>query len=291
MTAGVHFRPASAADLNACADVLYAADDELTTRRGLPVSPRNRDPLVRLFAHLLAGHPGRYWVAEERGRVVGFGSSAQYDELAYLGFLFVEPGLQASGLGRELLERSMHDSTYRAVCIASYQPVSAALYAKNGMVPRVPIYMLVGRLERDLAPLRSGLEARPIPLSATEPLDLDICGLRRSNDHAWWEEMGRIRFGLFDGRDLVGYGYVQAAGRLGPFVVRREEHLLPFVGRLVAEMPHVEQWMINVPGPAAETFVALLHGGLRLEGPPAIYCATELRIDHSRYLPASYALP
>ena len=42
-------------------------------------------------------------------------------------------------------------------------------------------------------------------------------------------------------------------GRLGPFVVRRSEHLLPFVGQLMAEVPDVEAWMINVPGQANET--------------------------------------
>jgi hypothetical protein len=56
-------------------------------------------------------------------------------------------------------------------------------------------------------------------------------------------------------------------------------------------MPDVDTWLVNVPGSANETFVALLHAGMRLEGPPAIYCANEVRIDHRRYLPASYALP
>ncbi len=100
-----------------------------------------------------------------------------------------------------------------------------------------------------------------------------------------------MRHGLFEHNELVGYGYVQATGRLGPFVVRQSEHLLPFVGTLVTQMPEVEAWMVNVPGPAAEVFSELLKAGMRLEGPPAIYCATELRMDHSRYLPSSFALP
>lgn len=287
----IDYRPATVDDLDACADVLYLADDELSARRGLPVTPRNPVPLVRLFAHMLGGSPDRFWVAENAGRVVGFGGSAGYGEMAFLGFLFVEPGLQAAGIGRELLERSMHDSDYRAVCIASYQPISAALYATYGMVPRVPIYMFSGTPSAEFPPLPAGLDVRPLSVAATEALDLEVCGLRRPSDHTWWDEMGRMRFGLYQGSSVVGYGYVQPAGRLGPFVVRSAEHLLPFVGRLMREIPEVEAWMVNVPGPASETFVALLHAGLRLEGPPAIYCATDLRIDHSRYLPASYALP
>jgi len=287
----VIYRPATPADLETCADVLYTADDALSASRGLPVSPRNREALVRLYGHMQRRDPDRWWAAEQGGRVIGFGGSSSYQEMVYLGFLFVLPDQQAGGLGRRLLELSMHDSTYRAVAIASYQPISAALYSWYGMTPRMPIYMLTGKPRTDLPALPSGLGVRTIDAAAVGPLDMEVCGLTRVWDHDWWEGMGRKRFGLFDGDDLVGYGYIQETGRLGPFVVRREEHLLPFCGRLLAEMPEVETWLVNVPGSANETFVALLQAGMRLEGPPAIYCANEMRIDHTRYLPASYALP
>jgi GNAT superfamily N-acetyltransferase len=285
------FRQALPVDLETCAQVLYEADDVLSDSRGLPVPPRNHGALVRLFEHMREDFPDRWHVAEEHGRIVGFGGSAQYQEMTYLGFLFVRPDTQAAGIGRRLLELSMHDSTYRAVAIASYQPISAALYAWYGMTPRVPIYMLSGKPRTELPALPSGLKLRPVDAAAVAPLDLEVCGLTRESDHQWWERFGRSRFGLFDGRQLVGYGYVQEVGRLGPIVVRDEKHLLPFAGELLHQMPDVEVWLVNVPGPAKELFVALLHAGMRIEGPPGIYCATELRIDHSRYVPASYALP
>jgi GNAT superfamily N-acetyltransferase len=287
----ITYQPAQATDLDACADVLYAADDALSASRGLSLSPRNREALVRLFAHMHRFAPDRWWVAEQDARIVGFGGSSTYQEMVYLGFLFVLPDTQATGIGRRLLELSMHDSSYRAVAIASYQPISAALYSWYGMTPRVPIYMLSGNPRVDLPQLPRGLRVAKLNAAAAEPLDLEVCGLTRTPDHEWWEQMGRSRFGLFERNDLVGYGYVQEVGRLGPLVVRREELLLPFAGRLLAEMPRVETWLVNVPGPAKEAFVALLRAGMRIEGPPAIYCATEQRIDHSRYLPASYALP
>jgi GNAT superfamily N-acetyltransferase len=290
-TPETNYRPATTADLETCADVLYTADDALSASRGLPVSPRNREALVRLYAHMQRHAPDRWWVAERDDRIVGFGGSRAYQEMVYLGFLFVLPDQQAGGVGRRLLELSMHDSTYRAVAIASYQPISAALYSWYGMTPREPIYMLTGKPRTELPPLPADLTVRPIKAADTQPLDMEVCGLTRVPDHEWWEELGRKRYGLFQHNDLVGYGYIQEVGRLGPCVVRREEHLLPFCGRLLSEMPDVDTWLVNVPGSANETFVALLHSGMRLEGPPAIYCANEVRIDHSRYLPASYALP
>lgn len=287
----ITYRPAQATDLDACADVLYTADDALSASRGLPVGPRNREALIRLFAHMHRFAPDRWWVAEQDAGIVGFGGSSTYQEMVYLGFLFVLPDTQAAGIGRRLLELSMHDSSYRAVAIASYQPISAALYSWYGMTPRVPIYMLSGNPRTGLPPLPTGLRVGKLNAAAAEPLDMEVCGLTRTKDHEWWEQLGRSRFGLFERNELVGYGYIQEVGRLGPLVVRREELLLPFAGRLLAEMPHVETWLVNVPGVANETFVALLRAGMRLEGPPALYCATEQRVDHSRYLPASYALP
>ncbi len=285
------FRPAMPADLETCVDVLYTADDALSASRGLPISPRNREALVRLYGHMHRQFPDRWWVAEQAGRIVGFSGSTEYQEMVYLGFLFVLPDLQAAGLGRQLLELSMHDSSYRAVAIASYQPVSAALYSWYGMTPRIPIYMLSGKSRTELPTLPASLRVRRLDAASTASLDLEVCGFSRIPDHEWWEALGRIRFGLVEGKDLLGYGYIQETGRLGPFVVRRSEHMLPFCARLMSEMPDVETWLVNVPGPANETFVALLHAGMRLEGPPAIYCASDLLIDHSRYLPASYALP
>lgn len=289
--AQIAYRLAVPTDLDACADILYVASDALSASRGLPATPRNREATVRLFAHMHRFAPDRWWVAEDNERIVGFGGSSTYQEMVYLGFLFVLPDTQAAGVGRRLLELSMHDSSYRAVAIASYQPISAALYSWYGMTPRVPMYMLSGNPRTELPTLPAGFHLGRLKAGAAEPLDMEVCGLTRARDHEWWESLGRRRFGLFEGTELVGYGYIQEVGRLGPIIVRREELLLPFAGRLLAEMPDVETWLVNVPGVASETFVALLRAGMRLEGPPAIYCATEQRIDHSRYLPASFALP
>src|SRR4051812_6504805 len=110
MKAEVTYRQAAPADLDTCADVLYTADDALAATRGLPVSPRNREALVRLFVHMRGHFPTRWWVAEQAGRIIGFSGSAEYQDMVYLGFLFVLPDQQAGGIGRRLLEMSMHDS-------------------------------------------------------------------------------------------------------------------------------------------------------------------------------------
>lgn len=285
------FRLIGPADLETCGEVFYEADDELNVRRGLPRSPRNPKPLLRLFDHILRGSPGRGWLAERDGTVLGFGIAAQRADMTFLSFLFVRPAAQAGGIGRALLEMAMADSEYRAVCIGSAQPISAALYAQYGMVPRVPLFMFSGKPTVALRPLPAGTEVGPASIEDVAQLDQEVTGLTRAQDHAAWESWDRQRLGLFRSGELVGYGYVQSVGRLGPVIVRESVDLLPFVGALMGRLPDVETWLLNVPGPAAETFQTLLKAGLRLEGPPLVYCATELRIDHSRYLPSTFALP
>lgn len=287
----MEYRPIDRADLEACADVFYVATDELNARVGQPKTPRNPVALMRLFEHIAIGSPHRAWLAERDGAVLGFGIAAQRDDMTFLSFLFVRPDVQATGIGRALLERAMSGSDYRAVCIGSIQPISAALYAHYGMVPRVPLFMFVGRPATELPGLPPELEIRPVVIEAVAALDREVTGLSRPDDHAVWEAWDRRRFGLFRDGETVGYGYVQPVGRLGPVVVRDSALLAPFIGGLMAQLPDVETWLINVPGTAAATFAALLKSGMRLDGPPVIYCATELRIDHSRYLPATFALP
>jgi hypothetical protein len=218
--------------------------------------------------------------------------SAQRGELVFLAFLFIEPQEQARGLGRQLLERSMTNATKTAVCILSIQPISAALYAKYGMVPRVPLYQIGGRPKRPLPGLPAGLSVGPLEIAQAAALDRTVTGFAREHDHIAWQSWERKLFGLFEGERVVGYGYAQAVGRLSPVVVERRELLLPLVSELMRQVETLEDWIINVPGPAAEVFSTLLNAGMQLQGPPAVFCAVEDHgIDHTRYLPATFALP
>lgn len=289
--APIAYRRMTPADIEACADVLDEADNDLNSRRGLPQMPRNRTALLKMLERIALLHPDRSWVATSDDVVVGYGQAVSYADLTFLSFLFVLPDHQDRGIGRELMERAMDGGAYRGVCINSVQPISAALYARHGMAPRVPIFMFLDRPLQPLPRLSAGIRLRPMSMTETSDLDRDVCGFERPLDHEWWEQFGRVRYGVYAGGSAVGYGYVQDSGRLGPVVVRQPKLVLPLLGELMAQMPTVEAWMVNVPGPASEAFVGLLRAGMRLEGPPAIFCATDLRVDHSRYLPASFALP
>ena len=64
--------------------------------------------------------------------------------------LFVLPEHQGSGVGRELLARVLpaDPEIARATATDSAQPISNALYATYGIVPRMPLLDLSGLPER-----------------------------------------------------------------------------------------------------------------------------------------------
>jgi Acetyltransferase (GNAT) family len=284
-------RPITPADIAACVDVFYTADEALTLSRNLPVMPRNPEAIDRIFRHVSESTPQRSWLAEHDGSIAGFGMAVDRDDLTFLSFLFVRPDAQAAGLGATLYAKSMPDSGYRGTCIWSVQPISAALYARNGLVPRVPMYTLTGRPRQPLPRLRDGLSLSPIEQAEIDQLDREVLGFTRAVDHVAWQSWDRRPSALREEGRLVGYGYAQPAGRIGPAVVRNGADLLPLIGALMDRIEPVEDWMVHVPGPAAEPFAVLLQAGMRFDGPPIVFCATEPRIDHSRYLPATFALP
>jgi GNAT superfamily N-acetyltransferase len=288
-------------DLTACAEVFYVAMDDLQAKRGLAPLPRNAPALELLFRHIVTSDPDRAWLAEEAGSVVGFGMGSAREELDFLSFLFVHPDAQGRGIGRQLLRLCLPASPYRATCIEAVQPISGGLYASYGLVPRVPIYTLIGQPQVELPDLAPDLEV--VAMAEMRPseyeglfetlamVDAEVVGFRRPADHRAWQLWERQGFLLRAGGETHGYGYAHVSGRLGPVVVRDSALLLPVVGRLTRQVAAVDAWQVLVPGPADATFVTLLNAGLRFDGPPAIFCATRPGPDYTRYLPASFALP
>jgi GNAT superfamily N-acetyltransferase len=287
----IDYRPITPADLDACVEVFYASDETLTASFNLPLLPRNPQALFRMFGHVSSSTPERAWLAEEEGKVVGFGMSAERGDLTFLAFLFILPSHQGRGVGRSLYERCVPETGYRATTIWSIQAVSASLYASNGLVPREPIYTFTGIRRTELPPLPPGFSLDAVDDSQLDQLDAEVLGIQRSVDHQRWQSWDRQPFALRSRSGLHGYGYAQSVGRLGPVVVRQPEHMLPLVAALMSHFEPSTAWMLHVPGRAAELFVWLLKAGMKFDGAPTIHCSTEDRIDFSRYLPGSLALP
>ena len=298
--APIQYRPATEADLPDCERVWREGLDGYLGRLGFPDVPLENPGLRRLHAHTLATDPGRFWVATDSGgeRVVGFGSAVERGPVWFLSMLFVSPDVQARGLGRALLDRLLPvpgGPTILATTADSAQPISNGLYASLGIVPRVPVFNLVGRPDRGPGrpPLPSGIQATPIGDASSEldALDGSVLGFAHPQDHVFVRRDSRSGFAYrhADGR-LAGYGYASEAGRVGPIAVRDADLLAPVLAHVLEAIVPRGASSVWLAGTADAALATTLGAGLRIEGFPALLCWSEPFADFARYIPISPGL-
>jgi len=324
---GLAYRPGRSDDLDRCTRIWKAGIEDYQLRLNQPPMPDDLGPLRRILAHLLETDPERFWVATRDGDAIGFASASVREDLWFLAMLFVEPREQAAGVGRGLMDRAQAgrevvagevvpgpDDPLRTgigrwgMCTDSAQPISNGLYARRGMIPRVPIWRLVGEVRR-----RSALPAPPASLevvafeslAATEPdgerrlqatldeLDRMVVGSAHPADHGFLRRDGRVGFALRErsgARRVTGYAYGSGVGRLGP-VAALEPDLLPaLLGVAIRETPALGTVAAWVPASAEPAVRALLDAGLRFEAFPGLICWSAAEHPFDRYLPISLAM-
>jgi GNAT superfamily N-acetyltransferase len=305
------FRPATADDLLACATVWRIALNDYLPRRGERPVPDELGPLIRLYTHLHRTDPAGFVVAEDptrapdpvMGRIVGFAASYRREALWFLSMLFVLPDRQGRGLGRRLLDRVPPDGAarWRATATDTAQPISNALYASLGIVPRVPLFHLVGYVERrsELVPLAAGVDAVPfdeieaVGILAAEIDDIDraTLGVSHPVDHAYVRSEGRLGF-LYRDRSgaAIGYGYASPSGRIGPIAVRDAGDLAALAADLTTRIEPRGAYAIWAPGAAGATVTSLIRAGFRMDGFPVLLGWDEPFADLARYVPNSPGL-
>lgn len=314
---GLAYRPARADELIRCTEIWRESINGYIRPLGQVEVGVDNAPLVRLYGHLSSSDPERFVVGTrtdpETGedRIVAFAAAYVRERLWFLSMLFVLPEVQGAGVGRALLARVMPPPDADMVlgtATDSAQPISNALYASLGIVPRVPLLNFIGLPEQPDAfgPLPSGV--RPIPfetiaaggadghghaeLSATvDALDRELLGVAHPIDHRYLRTESR-RGWLYRGPDgaTLGYGYATEAGRVGPIAVRDAALVAPVIGHLTSAVQPRGAFALWLPGSAGEAVVAALRAGFRLDQFPVLLCWDRPFADFSRYLPISPGL-
>jgi GNAT superfamily N-acetyltransferase len=303
----VAFRQATEADLPECNRIWREGIDAYLVPMGFPALPTENPGLRRLHAHTRATDPSRFLVAERRGRagrrVVAFGSAVDRGPLWFLSMLFVAPEEQARGLGRALLARLLPeelDGRVLATCTDSAQPISNGLYASLGIVPRMPLFNLLGRPRPDVPwpALPDGVDAEQIGEPArwredpaVQALDRELLGFDHPQDHEFVLDEPRRCFAYRSAAgELLGYGYAGEIGRVGPIAVTDAQLLAPVLGHLLAAVEPRGASSIWLPGAAGEAIATGIRAGLRIDGFPILAGWTRPFADFTRYVPTSPGL-
>jgi GNAT superfamily N-acetyltransferase len=310
-------RPATS-ELEACAGIWRVSIDAYTTKLGQPPLPDEVAPLLRLYRHLAATDPDGFVVAVDGERIVGFAAAVEREHLWFLSMCFVLPEAQGRGLARRLLDRVLPPAEdplaarrIRATATDSAQPISNALYASLGIVPRVPLLNLVGPPPdpRAFDALPDGIRAVSFEeiagaatgdgaaaghqrlAAAVDALDRETLGVAHPLDHRFLRQEGR-RGWLYHGPDAapLAYAYASEAGRVGPVAVRDEALLVAVVGDVLTRVVPRGAFAMWLPGTAGELVARSLRAGFRLEPWPVLLCWDRPVGDLARYLPISPGL-
>jgi GNAT superfamily N-acetyltransferase len=267
-------RPARRDDLPACDRIFRAAVGDLYRRHSFEPPDPPRELFLKLHGHMLEHDPERFWVAATAGRVVGFGAAIVRADVWFLSALFVEPEEQASGVGKELLQR-VSDARDRRIrrrltIVDSFQPVSTGLYSRAGLLPVTPLLCLAGE-----PAVAAGSELVPrVPDERVfAELDAAAYGFDRGVDHAFWQREAAATLWLADGKPIA-YSYRWPGGRIGPVAGQTGEAA---AAALSAELHRAERERVSliIPASARAALSAALEAGLRYTDPPGLILSTE----------------
>lgn len=171
-----------------------------------------------LYEHL-AHTADRLWVAERHNQIIGFARSIIRDGVRSLTEFWVLPHEQASGVGRELLQRAFPDDARCRYIIATVDTRAQARYMKAGLYPRFSLYLFqrqpeIRNLSTDLSFRR--MKATAVDAQIVDRLDREVLSYRRRLEHNWFRKNRQGYIYLRDG-EPVGYGY--AGKQSGPFIL------------------------------------------------------------------------
>jgi ribosomal protein S18 acetylase RimI-like enzyme len=147
----LRIRPLERADLPSVATVSAAAFEfEIT-------EPAQAQRWEERLAYLIDSDPDGVFVAERDGRVIGAAQALVRERLWCLSLLAVDPGVQSTGAGRALLERTLGYGAdiEGGLIVSSNDPRALRLYALAGFSLQ-PTFQAEGMVDRRALPRSNG---------------------------------------------------------------------------------------------------------------------------------------
>lgn len=254
----MELRPTTAADLPALHALFVAAINGVFVPHGFEPPGPPREVFENQQRHVL--ETGTSVVAEDEGRLLGFGASWQRDEHWFLASLFVDEAAQGRGVGPALLDAVWGAAPRRRTITDAIQPVSNALYGRRGLIPATPILTFTGH------PQSTGSELRP-EAADVAAIDLAAYGFDRAIDHAYWEQHAQ-RTTWPD-----AYAYVFPGGAIGPIAGLTAAAAARALAAELARAPG--EVRVRIPGSSRALVAVALAAGLRLHPVPGLLLLSE----------------
>jgi len=265
----VAYRPAVEGDFETEHRIFCRAEGEVHRARGYSWTDPPLEKFSSLLGHLLAHDGDRCWVAEVDGAVAGYTAAFVRDDTWFFSMLFVDPEAQGRGIGRALYALAVRDAPPKRLTITdSIQPISNAVYGREGLLPIAPLLPMSGVGGR---PAPTELEAGPTSAPELAEIDHAAYGFDRSIDHRFWETRSTRR-GWYRSGQLVGYTYRFASGYIGPLAALDATTAGSI---LTAELAREGPISIEIPATARPLLATALAAGLRIDPPIGLLLASD----------------
>jgi GNAT superfamily N-acetyltransferase len=162
----------------------------------------------RRTQHFLDTDPGGCWVAEDESGMVGFATSIRRELMWCLATYAVRPGLQGSGIGRQLLEAAIEHGRgcLRGMLSASSDPKAARRYRAAGFDLHPQMFMR-GEVDRSVIPVVDKVrEGTASDVELMDSLDRRTRGAAHGPDHRLL--LSSFRLLVSDTSTGSGYAYM-----------------------------------------------------------------------------------
>lgn len=288
------------ADLLEAGRLMIRSSNVLRKEAGLaPSTARLRQP-VPMMKHIFLQDPDLSWAAYDDDKLVGYLISYVRDRQWYVGYFFVDPLYQCTGIGRDLLQAGLSkaqesDMYFLSQCTFTYNLKAIGLYSQFGMFPRKNLFLLGRPMSGDWS-----LPTRPEALimsrinsietlAELNRMDCEVRGVNRAADHCYWlADEDYAGYVFSSGDRQVGYAYVSNKGDIGPVLASRDMFLTDMLIHCLYELRDIKTKDVHiwVSGKNFGALQLLLSNDFRFEE-VAILMTNRVFCDLRRYLPHS----
>ncbi len=271
-------------DAEPCGRICYEAFTAINAAHGFPPDFPSVEIAVGVLAMLLA-HPGHHVVvAEHDGAIAGSNAVDERGPIAGIGPITVDPRLQNSGIGRQLMLYVMDRQVARGapgirLVQAAFHNRSLSLYTKLGFDPREPLSCVQGTPIRATIPGYTVRTARPADLGDCDRVCMRVHGHSRHGEVAEAIAGGGATVVEWNGR-IVGYATAIA------FFSHAVAETTTGLEALIAAAPSYGGPGFLVPTRNAELLRWCLEHGLRIVEPLTLMTIGLYNEPAGAYLPS-----
>lgn len=277
-------RAGRADDAQVCGEICHAAFTAISGAHNFPPDFPSAEAAVGLLQMALQHPQIHSVVAEVDGRPVGSNFLWEQSPIAGVGPITVDPGVQNSRIGRQLMEAVLARAAEQGrpgvrLVQAAFHGRSLSLYTRLGFDPREPLSNMQG------PPIGAKIPGREV--RAARAADLDACNalcLRVHGHHRDGELREAVAGGSATVVEAAGEitGYATEIGFFGHAVGRANEDLRA----LIAAAPAFAGPGMLVPTRNAELLRWCLEQGLRIVQPMTLMSKGLYNAPQGAFLPS-----